>query len=263
MTMPAEGYFGRNPTTKTGYHYTCIRCMDTQRTHWKAQALGREEREWEQELAEEAWIVTNAGRWLLYQEAKHEEIFAPGQVIYTLSDPYTSAVRYVGRTNNPKKRFEKHLYDASWYANWYEGELVFGNAKSRWIRELKREGLRPVMTVVEEVDPPELVHEREYRRIYHYVRQQAPLTNYLISFAPFLMRAVSTASLDYLCEPLESSAWLPLYQAYKQDLANHNVRNLAERTQSAMCSATNRTSLLRVAIELAYRGKWRNEQELG
>lgn len=57
--------------------------------------------------------------------------------IYGLSDPRTGAVRYVGKTNNPSLRLGTHISSRS-------------NArKFDWIQSLLREGVRPVMVVLE------------------------------------------------------------------------------------------------------------------
>lgn len=60
--------------------------------------------------------------------------------IYTLSDPRTGEVRYVGRTNQPKIRFNNHLYSDRG-----------ANHKWAWIKSLKSENLKPVMEIIESV----------------------------------------------------------------------------------------------------------------
>lgn len=58
--------------------------------------------------------------------------------IYSLSDPRTNQVRYIGKTNNPSARLSGHI-----------SYSVTGE-KSRWIAELKAIGLRPIMNILEE-----------------------------------------------------------------------------------------------------------------
>lgn len=62
--------------------------------------------------------------------------------IYALIDPRTSEPRYIGKTNNPQKRFAHHLNprkeDMSYRAN--------------WIRSLQRLGLQPTVMILEETD---------------------------------------------------------------------------------------------------------------
>ena len=57
--------------------------------------------------------------------------------IYTLSHPITNEVRYVGKTINVLRRFKQHLHDKR------------HSHKASWIRSLKSEGLKPIMTILE------------------------------------------------------------------------------------------------------------------
>jgi len=59
--------------------------------------------------------------------------------IYTLNDPETNEVRYVGKSDNPKKRLYMHL--------WRESKTH----KSSWIKSLKNKGLTPLIEVLDEV----------------------------------------------------------------------------------------------------------------
>lgn len=61
--------------------------------------------------------------------------------IYCLEDPITGEIRYVGKTNDPLKRFSSH-YRRSTEDSW----------KSNWVKSLKRRGLKPRMEILEEVD---------------------------------------------------------------------------------------------------------------
>lgn len=81
--------------------------------------------------------------------------------IYTLSHPLTNEVRYVGKTINLKRRYKQHLYDKR------------GKHKVNWIQSLKRDGLKPVLTVIEECT--ENWQEREK----YWITQYDNLTNFL------------------------------------------------------------------------------------
>lgn len=60
--------------------------------------------------------------------------------IYTLIDPTTNEIRYVGKANNPEKRLEAHIY----------GSQVDSNPhKYHWIKKLRRAGLKPILHVIE------------------------------------------------------------------------------------------------------------------
>lgn len=131
--------------------------------------------------------------------------------IYVLRDPRDGAVRYVGRTKNPKKRLEHHLYKKS------DGSFV--HARREWIQEVRSAGLRPVMEIVETLRAPvddALISERERRWIFHFNQQGAALTNVACIRMPRLYAAARALTIDFLTEPLDSSVWeelAPLYQA--------------------------------------------------
>ncbi len=58
--------------------------------------------------------------------------------IYGLFEPNTNEIRYVGHTNNPQRRLSEHFYP---------------NRKSciySWVKNLKKEGLRPRVGILEE-----------------------------------------------------------------------------------------------------------------
>jgi hypothetical protein len=60
--------------------------------------------------------------------------------IYALHDPLTDSIRYVGKADNPKRRFNAHL--------WGEKHNFY---RSRWIAKLKRANLRPRLSILKEV----------------------------------------------------------------------------------------------------------------
>lgn len=62
--------------------------------------------------------------------------------IYILQDPITQEVRYVGKSNNPKRRYTSHLCDKPKvkYYSYY------------WIQSLLEKGLKPIMTVIDETE---------------------------------------------------------------------------------------------------------------
>lgn len=84
--------------------------------------------------------------------------------IYALCDPVSLEVRYVGKADDPYKRYCKHLIDR-------------GNThKAHWIQALLRRGLLPIRQILEECD--ELIwKERETNWIEFYKKIGAPLTN--------------------------------------------------------------------------------------
>lgn len=90
-------------------------------------------------------------------------------LIYTLSDPRTGDVRYVGKTiKNLKDRLNLHL----WYAK-------KGNKTHRcnWVRLLFSLGLSPVISEIERIDLRKEWAERERYWIAFYKSNGADLTN--------------------------------------------------------------------------------------
>jgi hypothetical protein len=163
-------------------------------------------------------------------------------------------VRYVGRTNNSKRRLSRHLSDRSWHPEWHDGALVFGSPKVRWIRELRRLGLRPLLTVVEEVEPPELAPERESRWIFHHIHQGAALTNGFYTLVPDLVQAIRATPLDYLHEPLDSEAWAPLARIDSQPGARLRERLTDMRPDHLpCCPAPPHPPLLMLSTEIRAR----------
>lgn len=65
--------------------------------------------------------------------------------IYGLIDPKTDIVRYIGKTNNPKRRLSGHIYEATHP----ETSLSPESIKNKWIRKLKEIGLYPTYTILE------------------------------------------------------------------------------------------------------------------
>jgi hypothetical protein len=85
--------------------------------------------------------------------------------IYTLKDPETGKVRYVGLTTNAKRR------------KWMHSSLSHnqgGRRVSRWIRSLLKRGLAPVFTMVEETTN---LGEREQHWIAHFNNNGCDLLN--------------------------------------------------------------------------------------
>ena len=85
--------------------------------------------------------------------------------IYALLDSRTGRVRYVGKSDDPDRRMREHC----------RGDRV-NSHKDRWLAQLKREGLWPVLQVLEEV-PYDEWQERECSWIAFYRDAGEPLTN--------------------------------------------------------------------------------------
>lgn len=75
--------------------------------------------------------------------------------IYVIKCPTTNLVRYVGKTNNPKERFRKHLCEKK------------HTKKCWWIYNLKQEGLKPLFEIIDECSQENWQEkERDYIRLF-------------------------------------------------------------------------------------------------
>lgn len=82
--------------------------------------------------------------------------------LYTLEHPITNEVRYVGKTINIKRRYKQHLYDKR------------SSHKASWVKSLKNDSLKPIMTIIEECT----IDTWQEREIY-WITQFDNLTNHL------------------------------------------------------------------------------------
>jgi hypothetical protein len=85
--------------------------------------------------------------------------------IYGLKDPRTNEIRYIGKSNNPERRYSQHFA-----AN------DDNSHKCNWIKSLKRKGLRPELVILE-ITTPEEWEEREKHWIEFGVESGWDLTN--------------------------------------------------------------------------------------
>ena len=91
----------------------------------------------------------------------------PTTFIYTLSDPRTGVVRYVGKSDNPKKRLGSHLR---------ESRVEKSCHRHDWINSLQSADLSPILSIIEEC-PREAWAEREIHWIAFYRATGNDLTN--------------------------------------------------------------------------------------
>lgn len=79
--------------------------------------------------------------------------------IYVLKDPRTGCIRYVGKADNPSKRWKCHCWISSKKSH-----------KNSWVSELKNLGLLPELEILEQVPLDEWEEiEREYIRVFRMV----------------------------------------------------------------------------------------------
>lgn len=85
--------------------------------------------------------------------------------IYVLTDPRTGQPRYVGKTDNPKRRLAFHLRDK---------DVCH---RTNWIKELVSLGLKPTLDIIETVAPDASWEDRERYWIAQYRLMGYNLTN--------------------------------------------------------------------------------------
>jgi len=61
--------------------------------------------------------------------------------IYALKEPDTGEIRYVGKSENPHKRFQSHIYPP-------KSEKSY---RANWVRSLRTRGLKPELEILDEV----------------------------------------------------------------------------------------------------------------
>lgn len=62
--------------------------------------------------------------------------------IYTLSDPISDEIKYIGKTKNIKDRLTRHLSPSNLENKW--------TSKTKWIIWLKERGLKPKIEIIDE-----------------------------------------------------------------------------------------------------------------
>ena len=82
--------------------------------------------------------------------------------IYCLIDPRCGSVRYIGKSNNPQKRWYDHVED--------RGQTY----KARWVRSVLACGYKPILGILEEVDEGDW---REAEQRWILLLKDEPLTN--------------------------------------------------------------------------------------
>jgi len=60
--------------------------------------------------------------------------------IYSLTDPISNDIKYIGKSNNPKVRYYNHLYDA---------KRDIKTKKTNWIRKLIKSNEKPILDIIE------------------------------------------------------------------------------------------------------------------
>jgi hypothetical protein len=120
---------------------------------------------------------------------RFEEHYGDQQFIYALNDPFTGARRYVGRATNPKARHQQHIQHARKWSPEQSQEIAATflahrpeaaeriHASKKWIVSLLEKGEKPQLEILETVNPPVRVSEREMRWISQSIKEGHDLHN--------------------------------------------------------------------------------------
>lgn len=140
-----------------------------------------------------------------------EICFGKNQFIYGLFEPNSEILRYVGRTNDIKRRFQRHLQQGADFLKKLDDENfsdyaldIYFYSSKKWIADLKLEGKNPEMKILEIVEPTPKVYEQEMRWICQPIKENKEILNVennseeiknLILSSDFSFK---TVSMDYL-----------------------------------------------------------------
>lgn len=70
--------------------------------------------------------------------------------IYALVDPRDKRIKYVGKTNNPDRRYDEHV------------ETEETTQKAIWIQELRSAGVKPTMILLNECNEPQSDYQENW-----------------------------------------------------------------------------------------------------
>lgn len=84
--------------------------------------------------------------------------------IYALKDPDTGTIRYIGKSNNPRRRYNNHISNARNHRD--------GNRVGNWIRKLLSNNQKPTLEVLLEVEESkwqttEIEYITKYKEVYN------------------------------------------------------------------------------------------------
>jgi len=135
-----------------------------------------------------------------FLRARFESHYGDSQFVYALNDPRTASRRYVGRAADPRRRYSTHLQQArSWkpakrdyvperperFPNAWrirDGQWEHVPSSKQWVAELLSAGLKPQLEILEKVEPPVTICEREMRWISQSIKEGDELLNAENSF---------------------------------------------------------------------------------
>jgi hypothetical protein len=147
--------------------------------------------------------------------------------IYKLIDPITNEIRYIGQTDNIKRRYNDHMSSSL-----NKNSSSYNTYKSCWIRKILNNNLLPIIEVIEECDTLEISNIREKYYINKLNNDGYKLTNSYVSdvteFSIETKKKMSSAKKGKTLEEivgLEKSLELKEYYSERMKLNNPNRSN--------------------------------------
>jgi hypothetical protein len=144
--------------------------------------------------------------------------------IYKLIDPTTNEIRYIGQTDNIKRRYNDHVSSSL-----NKNSSSYNTHKSCWIRKIVNNNLVPIIEIVEECDNLEQSNIRERYYIEKLTIEGYKLTNSYITdvteFSSHTREKMSSAKKGKTLEQivgLEKSIDLKEYYSERIKLNNPN-----------------------------------------
>jgi len=144
--------------------------------------------------------------------------------IYKLIDPTTNEIRYIGQTDNIKRRYNDHVSSSL-----NKNSSSYNTHKSCWIRKIVNNNLVPIIEIVEECDNLEQSNIRERYYIEKLTIEGYKLTNSYITdvteFSSYTREKMSSAKKGKTLEQivgLEKSIDLKEYYSERIKLNNPN-----------------------------------------
>ena len=162
--------------------------------------------------------------------------------IYTITDPRTEKVFYVGQTTDPKTRFKEHKFK-KYSAN---------QEKRRIIESIKKEGMMPVFKILHSIKDPVVADKKEKEVI--------------LSFKGTLCNIFTTGKLGEAEKRIKKytpNKKLSAASTCKKPVAMINNNNEVVKVWESVCMASAETGIARGSIACVARGDKRRKSAGG
>jgi len=158
--------------------------------------------------------------------------------IYTLCDPITKDIKYVGQTTDIERRFRDHISSSI-----NKNSKSYDTYKSRWIRKLLNNGLHPVINIIEECYSILESNSREKYHINQLTDSGSKLTNsYISDVTEFSTETKIKMSLAKKGKSLEeivgNDRAIELKEYYSKRLKENNPNRSSEESVRSKISNT-------------------------